>query len=343
MAITKVIIKNITVFDTLELPLSEGINVFIGENGTGKTHLLKLLYSACRAADPKVSFPQKIVRCFAPDDYQIARLVRKKQGTVNASVRVVGSDGGKNTGISAQFSNRDKKWENAKVTKKDEWGRQRDGLSSIFIPAKEILSHACKLNAAAEMNVVSFDDTYLDVINAAKIPISPGKNTAVKQELLRKIEQIIAGRVSLNDKRDEFYLRRGNSVFEFSLVAEGIRKIALLWQLVKNGILVDGSVLFWDEPEANINPAHIPVLAAMLMELQRNGVQIFIATHDYFLSKYLEVERTESDHVMFHSFFLDEQAAKAESAQKFEELAHNAILKTFIALYKQEIDKAMDI
>ena len=59
-----------------------------------------------------------------------------------------------------------------------------------------------------------------------------------------KIEQIIAGRVSLNDKRDEFYLRRGSSVFEFSLVAEGIRKIALLWQLVKNGILVDGSVLF---------------------------------------------------------------------------------------------------
>ncbi|MFQ5646563.1 MAG: AAA family ATPase [bacterium] len=41
--VTKLILENFTVFEKLEL--SEGINVIIGKNGTGKTHVLKALYS----------------------------------------------------------------------------------------------------------------------------------------------------------------------------------------------------------------------------------------------------------------------------------------------------------
>ena len=214
-------------------------------------------------------------------------------------------------------------------------------MTSIFIPAKEILSHSYNLNAAVEMNNVSFDDTYLDVINAAKISISPGKDAAVKQELLRKIEQIIDGKVFFDEKRDEFYLKQKNGKVEFNLVAEGIRKIALLWQLVKNGILVNGSVLFWDEPEANINPIHIPILAEMLLELQRNGVQVFVSTHDYFLSKYFEVKRTATDKVEYHSFFFSENVVRLESATSFKQLKNNSILDTFISLYQEEMNKVM--
>lgn len=42
-----------------------------------------------------------------------------------------------------------------------------------------------------------------------------------------------------------FYLKKGSSKQEFNLVSEGIRKMALIWQLVKNGMLEKGSVLFW--------------------------------------------------------------------------------------------------
>ena len=38
-----------------------------------------------------------------------------------------------------------------------------------FIPAKEILSNAWNLDAAVKMGNVEFDDTYLDIIAAAKI------------------------------------------------------------------------------------------------------------------------------------------------------------------------------
>ena len=45
MNIIKIFIKNITVFEDFELSFNEGINVIIGENGTGKTHLLKYIYA----------------------------------------------------------------------------------------------------------------------------------------------------------------------------------------------------------------------------------------------------------------------------------------------------------
>ncbi len=340
MSISKITLRNVTVFENLEMQFAPGINIFIGPNGTGKTHMMKLLYSACRASDPKNSFSQKIVRCFGPDDYQISRLLRRKPGNSEALIRVISQHEGKKQEISACFNNKTVKWD-ASVRGEEGWEKQRAKLSSIFIPAKEILSHSYNLNAAVEMNNVVFDDTYLDVINAAKIAITAGKNSTVKQTLLNRIEEIIEGKVFFDVKRDEFYLKKGNSKVEFNLVAEGIRKIALLWQLVKNGMLMQGSVLFWDEPEANINPKHIPIIAEMLLELQRNGVQVFVSTHDYFLSKYLEIKRLDTDNVMYHSFYFGDTAVQSESAEHFKQLSNNVILDTFIELYQEEMDKVM--
>jgi hypothetical protein len=80
-------------------------------------------------------------------------------------------------------------------------------MTSIFIPAKEILSNAYNLSAAVEKNNVSFDDTYIDIINSAKVDISAGKNPKEKDKRLREIEKIIGGTVTYNSKKDEFYLR----------------------------------------------------------------------------------------------------------------------------------------
>lgn len=42
----------------------------------------------------------------------------------------------------------------------------------------------------------------------------------------------------------------------------------------------------WDEPEANLNPELYPLVAEILLELQENGVQIFLATHSYKISEW---------------------------------------------------------
>ena len=45
MAIKSITLENFTVFKNTELDFCNGVNILIGENGTGKTHLLKLLYA----------------------------------------------------------------------------------------------------------------------------------------------------------------------------------------------------------------------------------------------------------------------------------------------------------
>ncbi len=42
-------IKNFTVFSDAELSFSSNLNIIIGENSAGKTHLLKLLHSVITA------------------------------------------------------------------------------------------------------------------------------------------------------------------------------------------------------------------------------------------------------------------------------------------------------
>lgn len=344
MALNKIYLKNFTAFDHLELEFLSGINVFIGINGKGKTHLMKLLYSACQSVDKRISFSQKIVRCFGADDQRIARLVRRKQGNSDAVIRVVGSNlvGTESKSITAKFSIKTKKWA-AEVTGEDNWEKLFQDLTSIFIPAKEILSNAYNLNAAVEKNNVSFDDTYIDILNSAKIDVSVGKNAATKQTQLDQIEKIIEGKVFFDNKRDEFYLKHGSSKLEFNLVAEGIRKIALIWQLVKNGTLEKGSVLFWDEPEANINPAHIPIIVDMLIALQRNGVQIFIATHDYILAKYIEIKSKADDQTAFFSLYDEGESVMCETNRRFSELTHNPIMNAFDKLldevYSNQVTK----
>lgn len=330
MYLKRIKMTNYTVFQDLTMDFSRGINIFIGENGTGKTHVMKLLYSACQAVNPQTSFSQKIVMTMLPDDYSIQRLITRRQGNQAAAVRIVASDEKQAEKVlTADFNKKTKKWE-ADVTGEQGWEEKFAGLSSIFIPAEEILSHNYNLRAAVNKNNVRFDDTYLDILDAAKIDISAGRNNSTRDVMLKDIERIIGGTVTYDAKKEEFYLKIGSSRQEFNLVAEGIRKMGLLWQLVKNGTLEKGSVLFWDEPEANINPSYISIIVKILLELQRGGVQIFLSTHDYMLANYFLVQKTAQDNIVYHSLSKGAQGVTGyEQGEKFGDLKNNPIIQAF--------------
>ncbi len=331
MPLKRIEAANFTVFEDISIDFCKGLNVFIGENGMGKTHIMKLLYAACWASKHDVSFSQKSTMLFRPDQSNIGRLVNRRKNSNNTAHVSVDSDRAK---LGMVFTTRTKKWD-AEVRGKEKWEKQ--DLTSVFIPAKEILSNAWNLEAAVKMGNVEFDDTYLDIIAAAKIDISRGADSAERKRYLEILQKISTGKVTLLD--DRFYLKPGTQAkIEFNLVAEGLRKIALLWQLIKNGTLERGSILFWDEPEANINPKYIPVLAELLIMLEHEGVQIFVATHDYFLSKYIEVKRNQDSAVRYISFYKNEEnKVQCEIAERFELLEHNTIMDTFRQLYREEI------
>ena len=58
MSITRIKLQNFTVFNKLDIDLSPGLNVFIGANGTGKTHLMKVAYAACKTQSVWYNFNQ---------------------------------------------------------------------------------------------------------------------------------------------------------------------------------------------------------------------------------------------------------------------------------------------
>jgi ABC-type Mn2+/Zn2+ transport system ATPase subunit len=332
MPLTKFEAENFTVFKKISISFNSGLNVFVGENGVGKTHIMKLAYAACQASKHDVSFAQKTTMVFRPDQSSIGRLV--KRGKDNTAKVTVCSDTSK---IGMTFSMKTTKWD-ADVKAESSWEKQMSELTSIFIPAKEIMSNAWNLDAAVKMGNVEFDDTYLDIIAAAKIDISGDSDINAKKKYLDILQKISLGKVTVQD--DRFYLRQGNQAkLEFNLVAEGLRKIALLWKLIKNGALEKGAVLFWDEPEANINPIHIPILAELLIMLEQEGVQIFVSTHDYFLAKYIEIKRQKESRIQYISLYEDEEdkQIKCETENEFALLEHNAIMETFRKLYKEEV------
>ncbi|MCA1949982.1 MAG: AAA family ATPase, partial [Treponema sp.] len=86
--LTQIKFENFTAFEKLEIEFVKGINIFIGENGTGKTHILKALYSACDITKSKRNFAEKVNNIFFPSDKQIGRLVKRSKGSDSGSFEV---------------------------------------------------------------------------------------------------------------------------------------------------------------------------------------------------------------------------------------------------------------
>ena len=87
---------------------------------------------------------------------------------------------------------------------------------------------------------------------------------------------------------------------EFTLLAEGHAKVgATVAPDPERKSQAGSAVLFWDEPETNLNPKLYGVVIEVLLELQRLGVQIFLATHDYVVLKELDLRAKEGDKVAF--------------------------------------------
>lgn len=334
MPLAKVKLTNFTAFRQLEVEFSPGINALVGENGTGKTHLLKVCYAACALAQPGDLFADKLLRVFLPSDGDAGRLVRASAKNGLGSVEVFRQ----NCSVAATFS----KDATAPVSV-SETGfpeRQNSPLPSVYIPANELLAAAPGFLACYAAGEVQCAEVAADILRQAYLPPLPAPPEDCRQPLLTALEKAMGGRVAV--KGEEFFLEGKHSRLEFSLLAEGIRKLALLWLLIRNGSLSDGSVLFWDEPETNLNPQLYGVVIQTLLELQRAGVQIFLATHDYVILKELDLRLKDTDQVAYHALYRDEtEEIACNTTGHSLGIRPNAIMDTFTDLYDREIDRSL--
>lgn len=289
-------VSNYIVFENETFSFSPGLNVILGENSTGKSLLMKLAYS-CAAVIYSVgrgerktkdelqrSIADKLKDVCMPDS--LGRLVSRKPGRARCEVAVqFKSDSADDLRFSfATNSDKEVKLESPTP------GRWLDS-APVFIPTKELLSVFPNFASTLRERHLSFDGTYLDLADALGAA-ALRKLRKEEQELRESLETIMRGKVMFENNR--FYLvsdSEGKGKIEMPLIAEGIRKIALLTFLLMNGGLRNKSLLFWDEPEVNLNPKLMKDLAEALIDLSEKGVQMVLATHSLYLLRELIIAR----------------------------------------------------
>lgn len=331
--LTRIKLKNFTAFTNSDIHFSEGINIFIGENGSGKTHIMKALYSACCMIDEKETrtFDQKLVGVFRPNS--ISRLVHRTQGRTIGKVEVYrrepdDPDDVTDRLISCEIST------TGKVTKR-RWNENRRNPAT-YIPVKDMLANAPGFRSLYAQKHIEYEEIYSDIIDRALIPASKGKPASDRRKLLEILSHVISGRVI--EKNETFYLKNKAGELEFPLLAEGFRKLGLLYTLITNESLTKGSILFWDEPEANLNPKLAKAVVNVLIVLQRLGVQIFVATHDYVLLKEFEMAAKPNDKICYHALCPTENnGISHEMSDNISSLSCDPIRQTFDDILNRQL------
>lgn len=296
-ALKSLVVENFVAFQQKLEWKHASLNVIIGVNDTGKTHLLKLLYSMSRAIedylkkkagpDPKdISelLAHKLRWTFLPQKLELGRLVSR--GAANRlSVELCWNNNGY------------LKFGFGKDTVSKILELQTNGLPGLeghkatFLPPKEILSIFDAIVATRETaEIASFDDTYYDLVQDYRQPPVRGKLQDNIKQVFKHLEDVTGGGEVEMERDGKIVFRRGNEVFNMHQTAEGIKKIGILSRLMRNRRLMPagGSMLFVDEPEVNLHPKAIVLFAEMLHEFAQSGIQVYLTTHSYFLLKRLE-------------------------------------------------------
>lgn len=332
-------LENFGAFKTANFEFSPNINVFIGENGTGKTHIMKLIYCLQQTSHKeKAVLEQKLLNVFGVKT--IGRLVHRKQGTTLSHIQLKSQD--KKLDVELAFDNtRSHRFDLSSTLTKNKSEAYIDEVASpVFIPVKEVLSFAPGFISLYDKYDLAFEEIYYDIVKQAYLPARRGSPLKDEKPLLELIKKIVGGKVSI--KNDEFQLSVQGSNLEISLVAEGHRKLALIWQLIHNGSLFSNNTLFWDEPEANLNPSLMKEVANILVMLAERNVQVFVATHNYAFLKELEFAQKE---MKIAFFALEKHKDEGVIPHKFEQYRHispNKIADEYTRIYDEEIRRVLN-
>jgi AAA15 family ATPase/GTPase len=126
------------------------------------------------------------------------------------------------------------------------------------------------------------------------IPTQKGNITEELKDVNKRLETLFEGQIE-QQTDDDFLFKKGNTEFPMQLTAEGVKKIGILTTLIRNRQLNANSVLFLDEPETTLHPEATRELVEMLMLMAKAGIQIFVATHNYFVLKQMHLSARRDD------------------------------------------------
>ena len=318
-------LENFTAFADASLEFVPGVNVFVGENGTGKSHAMKLLYAAHRA----LYQPGQITATYFGRLFQVElpiELVRLGRTPSTSTIR--GEFGGAQWTFQVAVSG---------VFLEFKPPNAGNSPRSVFVPSMDMMGHSKGFLAANNEIVLDFVQTCIDVVSLLSLVRQNNSEPVPAYDTLKRL---LGGDLELDDSTGRFYLTSPVGRMAMPLVAEGIRKIATLVRLYQNGWLAPGSTLFWDEPEVNLNPKVMDEVIGALLELARSGVQIFLATHSYVILKELDLQAGRADNVRYFAFQRGDSGTVVNPTDDFALLEPNPILDQYDSLYDRDLTRA---
>ena len=313
------------------------INLIVGDNGTGKTFLLKAFYSTMRTLeeykrgdDQRTAaeiLAEKLYWTFQPE--KIGDLVTKGgDGALSSTVR---------------FDRQDFIYSFGKDTTKRISSLENHvpprASNSIFLPAKEVLSlHKIILTSREQDKAFGFDDTYLDLARALRQSTKKGKNYAEFAKSRSKLEAILGGRAEYDEISNRWQFKKGNQKFPIGVISEGIKKISILDTLLGNRYLDTKSIVFIDEPESALHPVAISRFLDIVAVLAERGIQFFLASHSYFIVKKLYLISQEKE---LSIPVISAHENQWTPANLEDGMPENSIIDESIRLYKEEVGLAL--
>jgi energy-coupling factor transporter ATP-binding protein EcfA2 len=278
--ITRLDLKNFSAFQELSIEFSPKINVIIGENGTGKTQLLKAAYALYAGAPlyrqtPNVrgkklaeALSQKLIRLFMPLDGKLGRI--RRHGVAENAALTAEFSLGQRIGVSFHSNSKS-------VVIQDSAHYSQQLADAVFMPTKEVLSLVRGMtDANHDQNTVEliFDAVYVDLAQAmlrqghedpeARINLDPriGSIIPCLTTLIGGRYRFVDGGFCFEHGRYEEkaapsrarsqsalvyqdatvtqFMPSSDPVLSSGMTAEGFRKIGVLQRLLSNGTLSPG-------------------------------------------------------------------------------------------------------
>jgi predicted ATPase len=222
------------------------------------------------------------------------------------------------------------------------YGNAEDILYDVLLP--QIKKCVVKIDGDEHPNSLSFMPSYIDANFMIKTNRKIDDISDISKTLMKKISEI--SKIQSTDTSNSFrrYVERSDiGKILLELEASGFQKLALLFQMLSKGWLENGSVLLWDEPENSLNPELIPVLVDILLELSRNSVQIFVATHSYDIARWFELNKTDKNSLRYFNLRKEDGGIVEVHADEYTELEKSVLRDADNNLLKAVMSKSMGV
>jgi len=304
--INTVTVKNLGPLPNIRWKDLGNINVILGKNCSGKTMLMKALYTTINSLESykRGNEYRSLGEILANNLYwtfqvpKLGNIVSKGQSSPLYFEISVKNE--KQRHFSYMFSKN--------TTKKISFVDNTICFlysNSIFLPAKEVLSiYQNVIQSYERYRIFGFDSTYVDLAKALNIPeMREEKIRPHIKEAITKLEKIMMnGKMEFDNASQAWIYKKRNTKYSINITAESIKKIGTLNILLKNGYLNRQSIVFIDEPEAFLNLFELSLFLEIIADLAKYGMQFFIETHSHFVPEKLSYESSKRKVNYTHCF-----------------------------------------